>query len=292
MTRAELDARIADLFARQARADEDERDRRIADLEAGTEKMNRRAWARTAELKGPGGDTAYAVLARLGVVDRQGDIVDSGCLLNAPGERVPVSFWNHSYLNDPDSMAAGFATVSQEGGELRARVTFNDLAEGRAAARRVHDQLPDWSWGLSEIQTRPLTASERAAGAVRAVHKVRVIEVSPVSRAASVASGTLAATCASCALAGSGKCAGSGSCATQAGLPPCHPTRRRIGRMLEQLTAQARQSAKDEEQRRDARIASLEADAARLYGYVPAEEARRARYIAQMNAALARGVAA
>lgn len=245
MKRGELDTLIANLFARKRRADEAERDALIAGLEgwgARAEKAARRELRRSVEVKGLNApDSATAVLARLGVVDRQGDIVDPGCLLNPPGDRVPVSEWQHSYLRNPEAMAAGFASVWEQDGELRARVTFSDTVEGRASAQRVNDLLPDWSWGLAEIETRPLTAAERAAGALRAVHKVRVIEVSPVDRAASIASGTLESHCASCALAGSGKCSASpGSCATNAGVTPCHPRRRHIDAAIAALTTKHR----------------------------------------------------
>jgi hypothetical protein len=238
-TEAERDARIARLLAtatQQQQAAAAQRNARVAELFKQVEATERWTWRRTAEVKGPGGDTADAVLARLGVIDRQGDIIDPGCLRNPPGDRVPVSEWNHSYLRDPDAPAAGFATVQEQEGELRARVTFSDTPEGRASAQRVHETLPDWSWGLAEIETRPVTAAERAAGALRAIAKVRVIEVSPVDKGASVASGTLSSHCASCALAGSDKCA---ACLAGAGLTPCHPRRRALEARVTALSATA-----------------------------------------------------
>jgi hypothetical protein len=231
---ARRDARVATIQARAEmlrQGEEGRRDARVAAICKQGEQLERCSWRRTAELKGPGGDTATAVLGRISTdpahptVDRQGDTLRPGLLRNPPGDRVPVSEWQHSYLRNPEAPAAGFATVWEQDGELRARVTFNDTPEGRNAARRVHELLPDWSWGLSEIESAPLTAAERAAGAVRAIAKVRIIEVSPVDRAASIASGTLSSHCESCALAGSGKCS-AGSCATDAGFAPCHPRRR------------------------------------------------------------------
>ena len=270
MTAAERDARLAHLLARQDQLDADAaawRDARVAALCKQGEQLDRWTWRRGAELKGPGGDTAVAVLGRIStdpahpVVDRQGDTLRPGLLRNPPGDRVPVSEWQHSYLRNPEASAAGFATVWEQDGELRARVTFNDTPEGRNAARRVNEELPDWSWGLSEIEAAPLTPQERAAGAVRAIAKVRIIEVSPVDRAASIASGTLSSHCASCALAGSGKCS-AGSCATGAGFPPCHPRRREQDARLAAILAREAEAR----ERRAAAIAAkgreLEADAA------------------------------
>ena len=282
MTAAERAARLAAIEARAAAHQQGEEDRRAARFAAlckEGEQLDRWTWRRTAELKGPGGDTATAVLGRISTdpthptVDRQGDVLRPGLLRNPPGDRVPVSEWQHSYLRNPDAPAAGFATVTEVDGELRAFVTFSDTPEGRNAARRVHEELPDWSWGLSEIEAAPLTAAERAAGAVRAISRVRVIEVSPVDRAASIASGTLSSHCASCALAGAGKCS-AGSCATGAGFPPCHPRRREQDARLAALRATDATLAAEDDQRRARRVAVIAAKQREL-DVDAAAEARR-----------------
>jgi hypothetical protein len=242
---AEIDALVARCEAGLSREAEEKRDAVIFELERRADRRQRREWSRTIEVKGPGADTALVILGRVSTdplhptVDRQGDVLRPNLLRNAPSDRVPVSFWNHEYLYNKDAPAAGFASVTEVNGELRGRVVWNDTPEGRAAAQRVHQSKPDWSWGLADIETAPLTDTEIRAGAIRAIAKVTVVEVSPVDRAASVGSGTLACSCASCSVADGGKCAHS-----DGEIPPCHPRRRALDAEVARLLAH--EAPKDE----------------------------------------------
>jgi hypothetical protein len=134
--------------------------------------------------------TASVVLARLGVCDRDGDLLDPGCLAN-PGDVVPLSEWNHSVVRER-ATPAGVAVVREKGNQLVADVVFEDSPEGQDSLARVKAEKPDWSWGYRVEAARDVTPDEEAEGVRRAITKLVVIEVSPVDKGASVGSGTLA----------------------------------------------------------------------------------------------------
>ena len=146
-----------------------------------------------------------AILGHVGVVDRDGDIIDPGSMRAAP--HVVLSAWNHSGIRpdegEPPVGRAG--RVWEEAGKLMATAVFDDSPRGRATCEKISREKPDWSFGLRMIVTRPLTDAEKARGARRAIKSFELFEISPVSKGASVAQGTLAACCGSCALATAGK---------------------------------------------------------------------------------------
>jgi len=278
---------LEETLAALARAEQEERDAAIADLLDHEDKRQRGEWRRTGEVKGPAAGTARVILGKIStdpahpVVDRQGDVLCPGLLRNPPGDRIPCSEWNHSYTRDLNAPAAGFGMVREEGGELRATVVFNDTPEGRHAAERTERDRPDWSWTLTEVESRPLTDTEIAAGALRAIVKVRIVEISPVDKGASIGSGTLAATCEACALAAGGKCSGTGP-----GLPPCHPSRQRWDREQERLAATCAQLDVEAAQRRetlvDELLARQDATEAREVALIAKLEAERDVVIARL----------
>ena len=145
----------------------------------------------------PGG--AKAILAHLGTVDRDRDIIDAGAM--RPARRVILSAWNHSAIHGEDPV--GFARrVWEQGDRIMAEIVFYDDEAGRKACERVQREAPDFSFGLRKIETRPLTDDERRRGALRAIRRFELYEVSPVSKGASVASGTAHSCCGSCATGG------------------------------------------------------------------------------------------
>lgn len=148
--------------------------------------------------------TATAVLGRMGVRDRDGDLLEKGFVAN-PGVPVPVSQWNHSLIRDPKSKRAGVATVREEGDDFVAEVEWDDTPEGKATCKRVEEERPDWSWGFPEPKSRKPTAAEKALGVKRVITKAHVVEVSPVDAGAGIAQGTLDACCGSCSVAKSCK---------------------------------------------------------------------------------------
>jgi hypothetical protein len=177
-------------------------------LERSEKAARQRRTATTCETKAvrvlPG--VVEAVVATLGVVDRDGDIVDPGALRVSPAG-VVVSPWNHSSMwKEQADPPVGFARLAERGNQLVAFVTFDDTPKGREVCKVVSDSRPDWSLGFKVTSTRPVTPSERARGALRAITGWIVSEVSPVDKGAGVSTGTHHACCGTCATAGAKVC--------------------------------------------------------------------------------------
>lgn len=135
----------------------------------------------------PSEGAVVARLARLGVVDLQGDIVEPGCL-GGPAP-VVISGWNHSAYQG--AIPVGTGTVAEEGGYLVLRGRLLLATQG---GREVHEVLRAlgprgrWSWGFSIVESRP----DKVDGArVRRLVRIRVSEASPVLSPASIGSGTV-----------------------------------------------------------------------------------------------------
>jgi hypothetical protein len=137
-------------------------------------------------------------------VDRDRDILDKGSMRPA---RPCGSFRLQSQCVARGGGARGlcYPACGRKGDRIKADVVFFDTPEGRKCCERVQREAPDWSFGLRNIETRPLTDDERRRGALRAIRRFELYEVSPVVKGASVASGTAHACCGSCAT-GAGKC--------------------------------------------------------------------------------------
>jgi hypothetical protein len=141
--------------------------------------------------------TSKIVLGRLGVRDRDGDLLEKGFVANA-GDEVPVSQWGHELIKNPGAKRAGVGVVAEEGDEIVAYITWDDTPEGKATCARVDKDRPDWSWGFPEPKTRTPTAEEKAQGIKRVIASVPVLELSPVDQGAGIAQGTLETCCGSC----------------------------------------------------------------------------------------------
>ncbi len=145
---------------------------------------------------------ARAAVAMLGVVDRDGDIVEAGALVtDGPAQ---VSHWNHSSMrhpSDPEHVPpVGRAELVEAGDVLMASVWFDDTPEGRATCERVMKEKPDWSVGYRVLKYRAPTPAEKAQGARRVIQLWEVFEVSPVDKGAGISTGTHSACCGACTL--------------------------------------------------------------------------------------------
>ena len=283
-TAAEREARVAAILARAAALQQSEEDRReamVARLWKTVEQTEQAEQARRRgmEIKGPWAGTSRVVLCRLGVGDRQGDVLDPGLLLNAPDDRIPVSSWPHALMHDPSAMPVGRARLWQEGTEILADVVYDPTPEGKIAAARVAQEKPDWSFGYHDVQTRPLTADERAQGATRAIHKFLVVEISAVDKGASIGQGTTH-TClgAECPVDGKSTCdctvCALTTCPRHGGFPPLAPRRQAQEARAAALVAKQAALDADAEQRRERRVAALVAQE-RAFDAAEAAEALR-----------------
>lgn len=138
--------------------------------------------------------TATVIVATLGVVDRDGDVIERGALLNTT---AVVSRKEHAVMHGEDPV--GRAVLEERGSQLLAHIVFDD----GPSCRLMLDERPDISMGYRAEQTREPTPAERAKGARRIITRLRVLEVSAVTKAAGIGTGVLGASC---------KCAGACGC--------------------------------------------------------------------------------
>ncbi len=148
--------------------------------------VERKTVGATIKAAGEGG-TFEAVIATLGVVDRDGDIVEPGAFGDATVSVLPSHLAHHVPL--------GKATIEERGDKAVAVGQFNLDIE---AAADWHSALKfdlahppsiqQWSWDFRPIEA---TKDNVDGKAVRRLVQVDTKEVSPVLRGASVGSGTL-----------------------------------------------------------------------------------------------------
>jgi len=139
-----------------------------------------------------------AVVATLGAVDKDGDIITPGAFGT---QDVVVSGFNHGSFEG--TLPAGRGTVMESGSKAVADLQFfMDTTGGADAFRTIKGlgDLGEWSFGfdIAEGGRRDPTPEERAAGAVRVLTSLEVHEVSPVLLGAGVATGTVSAKCNGC----------------------------------------------------------------------------------------------
>lgn len=139
--------------------------------------------------------SATVLVATLGVVDRDGDIVLPGALAN---REAIVSRFNHAAVRGADPV--GSARLEERGERLLGHVQYDD----GDACRAVAAAKPDWSVGYVVLQRRDPTPSERAQGAKRVIQRWQIDEVSPVDQGAGIGTGTLACSCKGVCGCGSG----------------------------------------------------------------------------------------
>lgn len=124
-----------------------------------------------------------AIVANLGVVDRDGDVIMPGALV--AGSAVKLSGYGHDVVL-ADAPPAGIGTIAEEGDHLvfRGRY-FMSTQRGREAFHTVKElgEHGEWSWGFPwrKVKTGELTEEWRAKGAKRViVGALEAREASPV----------------------------------------------------------------------------------------------------------------
>ncbi len=140
-----------------------------------------------------------AMIATLGVVDRDGDLILPGGLVEHE-HPIIVSEWNHSSLpRFGGRPPVGSAKIFEVANMIFAEVAYDDTPQAKAACARVERDRPDWSPGFLPLKERPPTPAEAALGAKNVIEKWAIGEVSPASKGAGVGTGTHRACCNSCA---------------------------------------------------------------------------------------------
>ncbi|MGI8515382.1 MAG: hypothetical protein ACR2NT_09630 [Acidimicrobiia bacterium] len=152
-----------------------------------------------AEVKSADQGVVEAVVATLGVIDHDNDVVEVGAL--GGRQRAPLSAYNHS--SSGEALPVGVAEVTESGSKWLATTRyFLETLAGReafATMKALHEAgLPsEYSWGYDVLKSTPDTLDDGRR--VRRLEALRLIEVSPVLRGASIGTGSTAVKCDSCA---------------------------------------------------------------------------------------------
>lgn len=169
-------------------------------MSAGTKQLGARL-----ELKVEERGEISAVVATLGVVDRDGDVLTAGAIPD--GAKVKLSSYGHDVVFG--AAPVGLGTLSQRG----TRVSFDGrlfltTSRGRETYETLKAMGPDqeWSFGFKVLDwTRPSDEWKRR-GARRILTSLEAFEVSPVFRGAGIGTSTTAVKAA---------CSTSGACSSK-----------------------------------------------------------------------------
>jgi len=134
-----------------------------------------------------------AIVATLGQVDKDGDVILPGALPTG-GAKVKLSGYGHDVVMSRQA-PVGKGVIAEEGDKLVFRGRFFMTTDrGREAFHTVKELAADseWSFGFPpQVKTGTLTPAMKAAGARRAIAGFSPIEASPVLVGAGVGTGTL-----------------------------------------------------------------------------------------------------
>lgn len=132
-----------------------------------------------------------AVVATLGVVDKDGDVLLPGSFPESSS--VKMSSYGHSAIFGEAPAGKGTITIDGDKAIFRGKF-FMSTELGRESFHTVKELGPEgeWSFGFPrDVKTEDLTDEWRAKGARRLIAKLSPIEASPVFVGAGVGTGTL-----------------------------------------------------------------------------------------------------
>jgi hypothetical protein len=150
--------------------------------------MNRKIGQGT--VKAERGDLAgevLAVIATIGVVDSDGDVVTPTTFED--GWEVPVAYWGHTYGQPPLGKAR--IEVNESAREVRARCRFFiETQAGNEAVQTIMlmGERGEWSWGFKLLESH---AGKLNGKRCRFLDAIELLEVSPVIKGASVGTRTV-----------------------------------------------------------------------------------------------------
>jgi hypothetical protein len=130
-----------------------------------------------------------AIVATLGVVDKDGDIIRPGAI--GKGAKVKVSAWGHDAVFGQRPVGKG--VLVEDGGKLKfSGKLFLTTASGRETFEVLKELGSDteWSFGFRVLGAEVPDDSERKAGASQILTKLDAFEVSPVLIGAGVGTRT------------------------------------------------------------------------------------------------------
>ncbi len=145
------------------------------------------------EIKSEDRGEVVAVVATLGVVDKDGDVIMPGSV-PAGGSPVKLSGYNHDVITE-GAAPVGKGVVTEEDGHAIFRGKFfMSTQRGREAFLTTKELGPEgeWSFGFPKaVKTGELTAEWKSKGAKRVITGLHPIEASPVFVGAGWGTGTL-----------------------------------------------------------------------------------------------------
>jgi hypothetical protein len=147
------------------------------------------------EVKDESKGEVTAIVATLGVMDKDGDVIYPGAF--PAGAKVKLSAYGHDVILD-GAPPVGKGTITEmEGKAIFEGNFFMSTARGREAFETTKALGPDgeWSFGFrtSETKTLDMTPEWKAEGARRLISWLNPIEASPVFQGAGMGTGTLSA---------------------------------------------------------------------------------------------------
>lgn len=157
-----------------------------------TDNRETKAFAGEWQIKAADQGIVEAVIATLGVVDKDEDIIRPGAIEN--GAEVSMSSYGHDAIYG--EQPAGKGTVNVRGDKLvYAGRVFLGTQRGRETLEVLKEMgsLAQWSFGFRILGSEIPTEEERKQGARRILTKLDAFEVSPVTIGAGVGTGTLSA---------------------------------------------------------------------------------------------------
>lgn len=115
-----------------------------------------------------------AVIATLGVIDRDGDLIKQGAI--PQGQAVKIASWGHKW----DQLPTGKGNVYERGNELTVKGHFFlDTQAGWEHYQTVKNlgELQEWSFGYDVLESHPEKYNGKQ---IRVLDRLTIYEVSPV----------------------------------------------------------------------------------------------------------------
>jgi hypothetical protein len=145
------------------------------------------------EIKSEDRGEVVAIVATLGVVDKDGDVIMPGSF-PAGGSRVKLSGYGHDVVTEGRAPVGKGVVTEENGHAIFKGQFFMSTQRGREAFHTTKELGADgeWSFGFPKtVRTGEMTDEWRAKGAKRVIAGLTPIEASPVFVGAGWGTGTL-----------------------------------------------------------------------------------------------------
>jgi hypothetical protein len=126
----------------------------------------------------------HALVARIGVVDLDKDIIAPGSIVS--GSPLVLSRWQHNSMVKPEKTPAGVGELFVVNKEVHAFMKCIETPAGDEALTFLRESIAfaQWSFGFIKLRVRQSSEDERKRGAERVLLQLDTFEASPVIRGA------------------------------------------------------------------------------------------------------------